>query len=82
MVTGLQPGDAFPYFLDDPGALVAAHDREAGHDVAVPQVLVGVAQSCGHIPDEYLARLGGIQVELGDLEVLAYPAQYRGLGLH
>ena len=45
VVAGLQPGDARADFLDDPGALVAADDREPRHDVAVPQVLVGVAQA-------------------------------------
>jgi len=29
VVTGLQPRDAWADFLDDPGALVAADDREA-----------------------------------------------------
>src|SRR5215470_13267250 len=82
VVAGLQPGDALADLLDDPGALVAAHDREARHDVAVPQVLVGVAQARGRITDEHLARLGRIEVELGDLEVLAHPAQDRSPGLH
>ena len=44
MVAGLKPGHALADLLDDPGALVPAHDREARHDVAVPQVLVGMAQ--------------------------------------
>ena len=41
---GLHPGDARPDLLDDAGALVAADEREAGDDVAVPEVLVGVAE--------------------------------------
>jgi hypothetical protein len=44
VVAGLQPGDALPDLLDDPGALVPADHGEARHDVAVPQMLVGVAQ--------------------------------------
>src|SRR5262249_56107640 len=40
VVTGLQPGDAWADFFDDPGALVAADDWEARQEVAVPQVLV------------------------------------------
>src|SRR5215510_1577084 len=82
VVAGLQPGDALPDFLDDPGALVAAHEGEARHDVAVPQMLVGMAQPRGYITDEHLAGLGGIQVEFGDLKVLAHSAQDRSLGLH
>src|SRR5436190_4933005 len=54
VVAGLQPGDALPDLLDDPGALVAAHDGEARHDVAVPQMLVGMAQARGCITDEHL----------------------------
>src|SRR5215475_9348351 len=82
VVAGLQPGDALPDFLDDPGTLMAAHEGEARHDVAVPQMLVGMAQARSYITDEHLAGLGGIQVEFGDLKVLAYSAQDRSLGLH
>ena len=82
MVAGLQPGDALADLLDDPGALVPAHHREPRHDVAVPQMLVGMAQARRYITDEHLAGLGGVQVELGDLEVLACIAQDRSLGLH
>ena len=71
VVTGLQPGDALPDFLDDPGALVTADDREARHDVAVTQMLVRVAQASCHVPDEHLAGLGGIEFQLDDLKVLA-----------
>ena len=59
MVAGLQPGDARADFLDDPGTLVPADQREPGHDVAVPQMLVGMAQARGHVADEHLAALGG-----------------------
>jgi hypothetical protein len=77
-----QPGDAGADLLDDPGALVAADDREPGHDVAVPEVLVRVAQPCGHVTDKDLTGLRRIQVDLGNLEVLACSAQNRGLRLH
>src|SRR5215468_1932715 len=82
VVAGLQPGDALTDLLDDPGALMATHQGEARHDVAVPQVLIGMAQARGRITDEHLTRLRRIKVELGDLEVLAHPAQDRSLGLH
>src|SRR5215468_10574393 len=82
VIAGLQPGDALTDLLDDPGALMATHQGEARHDVAVPQVLIGMAQARGCITDEHLTRLGRIEVELGDLEVLTHPAQDRSLGLH
>jgi hypothetical protein len=41
-----------------------------------------MTQPSRYITDEYLAGLGGIQIEFGDLKVLAHPAQDRGLGLH
>src|SRR5215831_19063257 len=59
VVAGLQPGDALADLLDDPRALVTRHDREARHDVAVPQVLVGMAQPGRYVTDEHLAGLGG-----------------------
>jgi hypothetical protein len=82
MVAGPQLGDALPDLLDDPGALMATYDREARHEVAVPQVLVGMAQAGCGITDEHLAGLRGIKIEFGDLKILAYPAQDRSLGLH
>src|SRR5215467_3839214 len=82
VITGAEPGDAGTDLFDDPGALVAADDREARHDIAVTEVLVGVAQSSRHVPDEDFSGLGGIEFQLGDLEVLAHSAQHRGLGLH
>src|SRR5215468_2529373 len=82
VVAGLQPGDALADLLDDPRALVTRHDREARHDVAVPQMLVGMAQPGRYITDEHLAGLGGVQVEFGDLKVLADSAQDRSPGLH
>src|SRR5215467_2250326 len=82
VITGAEPGDAGTDLFDDPGALVAADDREARHDIAVTEVLVGVAETGRHVPDEDLPGLGGIEFQLGDLEVLAHSAQHRGLGLH
>src|SRR6266516_2637283 len=82
VIAGLQPCHALPDLLDDPGAFVATHHGEARHDIAVPQMLVRMTQPGRYITDEHLAGLGGIQVEFGDLKVLAYPAQDRGLGLH
>src|SRR5579859_1857591 len=82
VVTGLQPSDARAGFLDDPGTLVAADDREARHDIAVAQVLVGVAEACCHVPDQDFTGLGGIEFQFGDLKVLARSVQDGGLGLH
>src|SRR5215468_10489948 len=82
VVTGAEPGDAGTDLFDDPGAFVTADDREARHDIAVTEVLVGVAETGRHVPDEDLPGLGGIEFQLGDLEVLAHSAQHRGLGLH
>ena len=79
MIAGLQPGDTFADLLDDPGALVPAYQREPRHDVAVPQMLIRMAQARGHVADEHLARLGRIQVQLGDLEVLACPRKTAAL---
>ena len=82
VIAGLQPGDALADLLDDPGALVPAHHREPRHDVAVPQMLIGMAQARRYITDEHLAGLGGVQVQFGDLKVLAGSAQDRSSGLH
>src|SRR6266566_2089800 len=82
VITGLQPGDARPDFLDDPGALMTADHREARHDIPLTQMLVRVAQAGRHVPDEYLTGLGGIEFQLGDLKVLARSPQDSGLGLH
>ena len=82
MVALLDAADARAALLDDPGALVAADDREARDDVAVAQVLVGVAQARGHPADQHLVGLGLVELELGDLPVGAGLPQHRCLGLH
>ena len=82
MVAGLQPGDALADLLDDPGALVPAHHREARHDVAVPQMLVGVAQARGRITDEHLARLGGSRSSSVTSKSWPTPRRDRSPGLH
>ena len=53
-----------------------------GHDVAVAQVLVGVAQARGHPADQHLALLGLVEIELGDLPVATGLPQHRCPGLH
>jgi hypothetical protein len=82
VITGLQPGDALPHFLDDPGTLVTADDREARREIPLAQMLVRVAQAGRHVPDEHLTGLGGIEFQLGDLKVLAHSMQDSGFGLH
>src|SRR5580700_3838384 len=82
MVAHLEPGDALADGLDDTRALVAAHDRHAGDEVAGADVLVGVAQARGDEPDEDLSDLRRIELELGDLPVLTSSAHDRCLGLH
>ena len=59
VVARLDPAHARPDLLDDAGALMAADEREAGNDVAVAEVLVGVAQPGRDIADEHLTLLGG-----------------------
>ena len=71
VVARLDARDARADLLDDAGALVAADDREARHDVAVAEVLVGVAQPGGHPADQHLALLGLVELELDDLPVAA-----------
>jgi hypothetical protein len=68
VITRLQPGDARPDLLDDAGAFVPADDGETGRQVAVAQVLVGMAQAGGREADQHLAGLRPVQVDLGDLE--------------
>src|SRR5262249_21980962 len=82
VIAGLEAVDARPDFLDDPRALVAADDRGARHDVAMPQVLVGVTQTRGHVADQSLAGLGWIQVKLDYVEVPTCSAQNRSPRLH
>ena len=71
-----------PTFSMMPGALVAADDREARDDVAVAQVLVGVAQARGHPADQYLPLLGLVEIELGDLPIATGLPQHGCPGLH
>src|SRR6516164_1940841 len=40
VITGLQPGDALPHLLDDPGTLVPADDRKARQEIPLTQMLV------------------------------------------
>ncbi len=82
VVALLDAADARAALLDDAGALVAADDREAGDDVAVAQVLVGVAEARRHPADQHLVGLGLVELELGDLPVGAGVPQHRCLGLH
>jgi hypothetical protein len=82
MVAGLDPADARPDLLDDAGTLVAPDDREPGDDVAVTEMLVGVAQTGGDVADEDFAFLRRVEIKLDDLPVLPELPEHRSLGLH
>jgi len=74
-------GDPGTDCFDHAGALVAADEREAG-GAGGPDVLIGMAQARGLVPDEDLAGVGLVQVEFGDLPRLAALAEHRRPGLH
>ena len=74
--------DARADLLDHARALVAADDREARDDVAVAQVLVGVAEARRLPADQDLALFGLVEIELHDLPVATRIPQHRCLGLH
>src|SRR5215831_11512642 len=82
VVARFQPAHAVADFLDDARTLVPADDREAHRDVAGPQMIIGVAQPGRREPDEYLAGLRRVKIQLGDLPVLADAPQYRCPGPH
>ena len=82
VVAGLEPDHPGADLLDDPGALVPAHDRVADRDVAGAQVVIGVAQARRHEPDQHLALLGRVELQLDDLPVLAHVPEHRCPGLH
>ena len=81
-ITAPQPGNALPHLLDDPGTLVPPDDREARREIPLTQMLVRAAQAGRRVPDEHLTGLGGIELQLGDLKVLAHSTQDSGFGLH
>ncbi len=58
MVADLDPGDAGTDLLDDAGALVAQDHRQAGLEVAVGDVDVGVAEAGVGVADQDLALAG------------------------
>ena len=82
MVARGQPVHAGPDLLDDARSLVASDDRQRERQVAGHEVLVGVAQPGADQPDEDLAVLGRVEVDLLDAPVLAYLPQDRCSGLH
>jgi hypothetical protein len=82
VVAGGQPGHPAADLLDDARALVPAHDRVPGRDVAGAQVVIGVAEPGGGEPDEHLARLRLVEVKLDDLERLAEVPEHRCSRLH
>src|SRR5580693_7179002 len=82
VVTGLHPGHAGTHLLDDPGALVAEHHRQARLEVAVRDVDVGVAQARVEEADQDLAVPRPVQVELLDLDALTRLVDHGCLGLH
>ena len=82
MVTRLDAGDARPHLLHDARSLVASNHRESRHDVAVPQMLVRMAEASGHEAHQDLVILRGVEVQLGDLPVLLDAAEYGSSGFH
>src|SRR5581483_1554136 len=82
VVARLHPADARPDLFDDAGALVTADQREAGDDVAMAQVLVGVTQPGGHIADEHFTLLRAVEIQLDDLPVLSELPENGSLRLH
>src|SRR5581483_6902293 len=82
VVAGLDPADARPDLLDDAGTLVAPDEGEAGNDVAVAEVLVGVAEAGGDVADEDLTLLRRIEVKFDDFPVLPEFPENGGLRLH
>ena len=64
------------------GLLQLVFEPNSSTLAATTQMLVRLAQTGGHVPDEHLTGLGGIEFQFGDLEVLACSAHDRGLGLH
>ena len=82
MVTRLHPCHTRPYLLDDPGALVSKHHRQACLEVPVCDVDVGVAQARVQVADQDLAVLRAVQVEFLDLDALARLVDNSGLSLH
>src|SRR5580693_649091 len=82
VVAGLYPCHARSHLLDDPGALVAKHHRQARLEVPVRDVDVGVAQARVQVADQDLTVLRPVQVELLDLDALARLVDDGCLGLH
>src|SRR5207249_9051719 len=80
--TRLDTRDAGPDRLHDARALVASHHGEPRHDVAMPQVLVRMAEARGHESHQDLVIFRGIEVQLGDLPVLLDAAEYGSSGFH
>ena len=82
VVARLHARDAGADLLDDARALVAEDHRQAGLEVAVGDVHVGVAEPGVGVPDEDLALLRAREVELDDLDRLAGLVDDSSLGLH
>ena len=83
MVAGLHAGDARADGLDHARALVTADQRQA--DVAAAlgaDVLVGVTEPGRLVVDQHLVILGLVQIQLGDLPILAGLVQHRGSRRH
>ena len=82
VVALLHAADPRPAFLDDAGALMAADHREAGQEIAVAKVLVGMAEPGRDPADQHLTLLGLIELELGDLPRRAGLPHQSCPGLH
>ena len=86
MVTGRNAGHAGTDRLDDPRALVAAHERKADMAAALSaDVLIGVTEPRRLIADQHLELLGLVEIEFGDFPVgsgLVQHGRPRGHGRH
>jgi hypothetical protein len=82
MIAGRHSGHARSYLLDDPCTLMAEHHRKPRREIAVSDVNVGVTKACVGVADENLALPRPIQVELFDLDALAWLVNDSSLGLH
>src|SRR5208282_1008914 len=82
VITWRHARHAHPDLLDDPGAFVAQHHGQPRREIAVRDVDVGVAQACVGVADEDLTFPRPVQVQLLDLDALAWLVDDSGLGLH
>ena len=82
VVAGLDLRDAGAHLLDDPGPLMAADDRVSRWQLTVCEVQIRMAQACGGVLNQHLARPGPVEIQLHQFERLARLEQYCSSGFH